>query len=55
MASSMISGCLARARRALREVSVQGIKTTAPLLARLLDEAWFARGEFHTTTLEEWL
>ena len=47
--------CLARAKRALREVEVQGIKTTAPLLARLLDEEWFARGEFHTTTLEEWL
>jgi acetyl-CoA carboxylase, biotin carboxylase subunit len=47
--------CVARARRALREVRVEGIKTTAPLLARLLDEDWFARGDFHTTTLEEWL
>jgi acetyl-CoA carboxylase, biotin carboxylase subunit len=47
--------CVARARRALREVRVEGIKTTAPLLARLLEQDWFARGEFHTTTLEEWL
>jgi acetyl-CoA carboxylase, biotin carboxylase subunit len=47
--------CVARARRALRELAVEGVKTTAPMLARLLDEDWFARGEFHTTTLEEWL
>ncbi len=47
--------CLARARRALRELSIDGVKTTAPMLARLLDEDWFIRGEFHTTTLEEWL
>jgi acetyl-CoA carboxylase biotin carboxylase subunit len=49
------AACVARARRALREVRVDGVKTTAPLLARLLDEEWFARGDFHTTTLEEWL
>ncbi|HET6551551.1 MAG TPA: biotin carboxylase N-terminal domain-containing protein [Solirubrobacter sp.] len=47
--------CIARARRALRELRVEGIKTTAPMLARLLEEDWFARGEFHTTTLEAWL
>jgi acetyl-CoA carboxylase biotin carboxylase subunit len=47
--------CLARARRALRELRVEGVQTTAPMLARLLDEEWFVRGEFHTTTLEEWL
>jgi acetyl-CoA carboxylase, biotin carboxylase subunit len=49
------AACVARARRALRAVRVDGVKTTAPLLARLLDEDWFARGDFHTTTLEEWL
>jgi acetyl-CoA carboxylase, biotin carboxylase subunit len=49
------AACVARARRALREVRVEGVKTTAPLLARLLEEDWFARGDFHTTTLEEWL
>ena len=47
--------CLARARRALRELHVEGVKTTAPMLASLLDEDWFVRGEFHTTTLEAWL
>jgi acetyl-CoA carboxylase, biotin carboxylase subunit len=47
--------CLARARRALREVSVEGVKTTVPMLARLLDEDWFISGDFHTTTLEAWL
>ena len=47
--------CLARARRALRELHVEGVKTTAPMLATLLDEDWFIRGDFHTTTLEEWL
>jgi acetyl-CoA carboxylase, biotin carboxylase subunit len=47
--------CLARARRALRELSVEGVQTTAPMLASLLDEDWFIRGDFHTTTLEEWL
>jgi acetyl-CoA carboxylase, biotin carboxylase subunit len=47
--------CLARARRALREVSVEGVATTAPMLAELLDEEWFISGDFHTTTLEAWL
>ena len=49
------SVCIARARRALRELRIEGIKTTAPMLARLLEEDWFVRGEFHTTTLEAWL
>jgi acetyl-CoA carboxylase biotin carboxylase subunit len=49
------ASCLARARRALREVSIEGVKTTAPLLAELLDEDWFAAGDFHTNTLETWL
>jgi acetyl-CoA carboxylase, biotin carboxylase subunit len=46
---------LARARRALRELSVEGVKTTTPLLATLLDEDWFTAGDFHTGTLEAWL
>ena len=46
---------LARARRALRELEVDGVKTTKPLLARLLGEDWFAEGEFNTGTLEAWL
>ncbi len=44
-----------RTRRALREVEIEGIKTTAPLLGELLGEDWFAAGDFHTGTLEAWL
>ena len=46
---------LARARRALAELEVEGIATTGPLLAGLLREDWFAAGDFNTGTLEEWL
>jgi acetyl-CoA carboxylase, biotin carboxylase subunit len=46
---------LARGRRALAELEVRGIATTAPLLADLLRADWFAAGDFHTETLEEWL
>jgi acetyl-CoA carboxylase biotin carboxylase subunit len=46
---------IARARRALRDLRVDGVKTTKPLLATLLDEPWFAAGDFHTRTLEAWL
>src|SRR5262249_44913348 len=46
---------LARARRALRELEVDGIETNRMLLATLLDQGWFARAEFHTGTLETWL
>jgi acetyl-CoA carboxylase, biotin carboxylase subunit len=49
------ASALARARRALRELEVDGVKTTKPLLARLLGEDWFAAGEFNTGTLEAWL
>jgi biotin carboxylase len=34
---------------------VEGVKTTAPLLATLLDEDWFGDGTFDTGTLERWL
>ena len=46
---------LARARRALAELEVDGISTTAPLLTDLLRADWFAAGDFHTATLEAWL
>jgi acetyl-CoA carboxylase biotin carboxylase subunit len=46
---------LARARRALAELEIEGIATTGPLLAGLLREDWFAEGDFNTGTLEEWL
>ena len=46
---------LARARRALAELEVEGIHTTAPLLEDLLRTDWFAAADFHTATLEAWL
>jgi len=46
---------VARARRALHELEVEGVKTTIPLLERLLREDWFAAGDFHTGTLEAWI
>ena len=46
---------IARARRALSEVEVEGVQTTAPLLAELLGAGWFADADFHTATLEAWL
>ena len=46
---------LARARRALGELEVDGVETNCSFLAALLDQEWFSRGEFHTGTLESWL
>ena len=44
-----------RARRALREYRLEGIKTTIPLHMRLLEEDAFRSGEYHTGYLEELL
>jgi acetyl-CoA carboxylase, biotin carboxylase subunit len=44
-----------RARRALREYRLEGIKTTIPLHTRLLQEDGFRSGEYHTGYLEELL
>ncbi|GAA2547651.1 acetyl-CoA carboxylase biotin carboxylase subunit [Pseudonocardia hydrocarbonoxydans] len=44
-----------RSRRALAELEVEGVPTTTSMHRALLDEPWFAAGEFHTGTLEEWL
>ncbi len=46
---------IARARRALREYRLEGIKTTIPLHLRLLEEDAFRSGEYHTGYLEELL
>ncbi len=46
---------ITRARRALREYRMEGIKTTIPLHIRLLDEKAFRAGEYHTGYLEELL
>jgi len=44
-----------RGRRALREYRLEGIKTTIPLHLRLLDDAAFRSGEYHTGYLEKLL
>ncbi|TQM37559.1 acetyl-CoA carboxylase biotin carboxylase subunit [Pseudonocardia cypriaca] len=44
-----------RSRRALAEFAVEGVPTTAGLHTEILDQPWFAAGEFHTGTLEQWL
>ena len=46
---------IARSRRALGEIVVEGVKTTVPLLSAILAEEWFTTADFHTGTLEEWL
>jgi len=46
---------LARMRRALGELVVEGIATTAPLHLRLTKDEEVRRGAFHTRWLEDWL
>ena len=46
---------ISRARRALREYRLEGIKTTIPLHLRLLDDEAFRSGDYHTGYLEELL
>ena len=42
-------------RQAMREYVVEGIKTTLPLQAALIDDPAFAAVEFHTRFIDEWL
>jgi acetyl-CoA carboxylase, biotin carboxylase subunit len=44
---------IARARRALAELRIDGIPTTIPFHMRLLEDAGFAAGEYHTEYLAE--
>jgi acetyl-CoA carboxylase biotin carboxylase subunit len=46
---------IARGRRALRELSIEGVATSAAMLADVLDAPWFTGGDLHTGVLEEWL
>jgi len=46
---------ISRARRALREYRLEGIKTTIPLHLRLLEDKAFRSGDYHTGYLEELL
>ena len=43
---------ISRARRALLEYRLEGIKTTIPLHLRLLDDEAFVSGDYHTAYLE---
>ena len=45
------AGVISRARAALREYLIDGIKTNIPLHLRILDDQDFARGEFATDFL----
>ncbi|MGJ7524136.1 acetyl-CoA carboxylase biotin carboxylase subunit [Variovorax sp. GB1P17] len=49
------AGALARMRRALGELKVEGIHTTIPLHRALCDDADVAKAAFHTGFLETWL
>ena len=46
---------LARMQRALSELRIDGIKTTAPFLARLLASDTFKRGGVHTRFVEQFI
>jgi acetyl-CoA carboxylase biotin carboxylase subunit len=46
---------LARARRALDEVEVHGVVTTAPFLRRVLDLPETVDATYSTTFLESWM
>src|SRR5262245_12033814 len=46
------AGAIARLERALRELHIGGVKTTAPLALRVLGDASFRAGEFDTHFLE---
>ena len=46
---------LARARRAMRELRIEGIKTTAPLIGDLLSTPEVVDGGYDTGFVERWL
>lgn len=47
--------CLMRLQRALQEFVVEGIDTTIPLFARIVDDEGFRQGDFHIHWLEGFL
>jgi len=46
---------LARMRRALRELKITGVTTTASFLRAVLETPEFQAGNYHTTWLEAWM
>ena len=47
--------CILRLRRALKEMVIDGVKTSIPMHAALLDEPDFVSGDYTIKWLEEWL
>ena len=47
--------CIMRLRRALKEMVIDGVKTSIPMHAALLDEPDFVSGDYTIKWLEEWL
>ena len=47
--------CIARMQRALREFTVEGIKTTIPFHQEVLEHEDFKRGQYTTKFVEEQL
>jgi acetyl-CoA carboxylase biotin carboxylase subunit len=47
------SQALARARRALRELEIEGVATTRELFLEILDEPEFRSGRYSTAYLDE--
>ena len=47
--------CIARLRRALSEMALQGVETTIPLFVDLIEQPDFKSGNYHIHWLEEWL
>jgi len=48
-------GCIMRLKRALREMVIEGVKTTIPLHEALLDQPDILHGDYSIKWLEEWL
>jgi len=46
---------IARMRRALSEIEVEGVSTTTDFLLQVIQLPEFQRGEYHTTFLETWM
>ena len=46
---------LARMKRALAELVIEGVATTTPLHQELAEDEAVRRGDFHTRWLEDWL
>ena len=47
--------CIARLRRSLSEMALQGVETTIPLFVDLIEQPDFKAGNYHIHWLEEWL